>query len=211
MSHNALITRLNRTIAEGLPYRGTVLDLGCGDSPYRAEILARADAYIGVDWPESPHGLGNVDVLASLAAPLPFRDAAADTIVAFQVLEHLPEPQAFLSECRRVLRPGGFLCLTVPFMWGVHEAPHDYFRFTRYGLTHLLRRSGFAQMQIRENTGFWQTWVLKLNYHTARWLTPRTRFVLAPLWWIGQRLAPALDRWDPHPEETASYTVIATR
>ncbi|HUF12926.1 MAG TPA: class I SAM-dependent methyltransferase [Longimicrobiales bacterium] len=210
MRHNRLILELNRRIAESLPYAGTVLDLGCGQSPYRAEILSRADRYYGVDWPQSLHDLKDVDVLASIGLPLPFRDASADTVVAFQVMEHLPDPAGFLHECRRVLRTDGRLFLTVPFMWGVHEAPHDYYRFTRHGLEHLLARAGFGSVEVRENTGFWQTWVLKFNYHTQRWLSGRLGLLLAPLWWLGQRVAPALDRWDPHPEETASYTVIAS-
>jgi len=49
-------------------------------------------------------------------------------------------------------------------MWHVHEAPYDYFRYTRYGLEYLLNKNGFVHIEIKENTGFWQTFVLKFNF-----------------------------------------------
>lgn len=211
MAYNTLIHAINRRIARSLPYRGRVLDLGCGTAPYRDDILAVAEAYIGVDWPRSLHGSDHVDLFASLAEPLPFRDGCADTVTCFQVLEHLPEPGAFLAECHRVLRPGGVLLITVPFMWHLHEAPYDYFRYTRHGLEYLLARSGFAEVTIRENTGYWQMCVLKFNYHTARREWGPLWLLWWPVWWLGQAISPVLDRLDPHPEETASYTVIARK
>lgn len=65
---------------------------------------------------------------------IPFADDTFDTILAIEVLEHIPEPLEALRECARVLRPNGHLILTVPFMWPVHEdwrAPYyDYTRWT---------------------------------------------------------------------------------
>ncbi|GAB4486994.1 MAG: hypothetical protein OHK006_15530 [Thermodesulfovibrionales bacterium] len=207
---NSLILKINRRIARSLPYQGLVIDLGCGTSPYKEDILRSADAYIGVDWPNSQHDQRNVDVFADLTRTLPFPDNYADTVVSFQVMEHLPEPEVFLSECSRILKPSGRLFLTVPFMWHVHEQPHDYFRYTRYGLEYLLRKHGFTDISIKENTGFWQTWVLKLNYHTERFPRP-LKYLFLPVWWAGQMVAPVMDKVDAHPEETASYTVTARK
>lgn len=209
--HNYLIHEINRRIAESLPYKGRVLDFGCGTAPYKAVILKRADEYVGVDWVNSSHETRFVDVFADLTKPLPFEDCSADTITSFQVIEHLAEPQAFLNECFRIVRPLGQLFVTVPFMWHVHEAPHDYFRYTRHGLEYLLTKAGFSVVSIEENTGFWQMWLLKFNYHTARSKHRFCRTLWTPVWKISQIVAPFLDRWDPHPEETASYTVIATK
>lgn len=209
--HNFLIHDINRRIAESLPYQGRVVDLGCGTAPYKDEILKKADEYIGVDWYNSFHDQTNVDVFADLTAELPFAADYADTVTSFQVLEHLSEPSFFLSECQRILRPGGKLFVTVPFMWNVHEAPHDYFRYTRHGLEHLLKKNGFDEISVVENTGFWQMMVLKFNYHTVRFAGGLRRYFWIPVWWAGQKIAPWLDSRDKHPQETASYTVSATK
>lgn len=199
------------SIVRSLPYRGRVVDLGCGASPYKEDILKVADEYIGVDWENSFHEQRNVNVFANLAERLPFEDGFADTVVSFQVMEHLPEPDFFLSECHRILRPGGQMFLTVPFMWHVHESPYDYFRYTRYGLRYLLEKNSFVEIEIYENTGFWQMWVLKFNYHTARFARGPLKYLWIPVWWLGQTVSPILDKYDKHPQETASYTVTAKK
>ncbi len=210
---NWLIVKINNRLVRDHSHliRGLVVDLGCGSSPYREDILKTADAYIGVDWQNSQHAQNNVDVFADLTKQLPLAESYADTVVSFQVMEHLPEPQFFLSECFRILKSRGLLFLTVPFMWHVHEEPHDYFRYTRYGLEYLLGRSGFVDITIEENTGFWQMWVLKFNYHSRRCGWGPLKYLWLPIWLAGQVIAPVLDRLDGHPQETASYTVTARK
>jgi SAM-dependent methyltransferase len=188
---------------------GRVLDLGCGTAPYREDILSVASEYIGVDWPGTFHDTQRVDVFADLSSPLPFCDACADTVTVFKVLEHLREPGRFLSECHRVLRPGGHIIILVPFLHQVHEAPHDYFRYTRYGLDYLLSRAGFSGVVVQEKTGFWEMWVLKWTYHTRRYARGPLKLLFVPGWWLGQMVAPWLDRIKPHPEMTASYAAHA--
>lgn len=121
---------------------GHVVDVGCGFSPYRRYLTA-ARAYTGVELQARyrPH------VVASSVA-LPFRDGAVDGVMLTEVLEHLPEPGDALAEVRRVLRPEGRAYLTVPMTWGLHYVPHDYYRFTRYGIAHLLGRAGFEIEEI---------------------------------------------------------------
>jgi SAM-dependent methyltransferase len=191
--------------------KGRVVDLGCGAAPYREDIIKVASEYIGVDWTNSLHGLSNVDIVANLCEPLPLQDGVADAVTSFQVMEHLSEPVLFLSEVYRILKPGGLLFITVAFMWHVHEAPHDYFRYTRHGLEYLLKKTGFVEIEIWENTGFWQMWVLKFNYHTERYARGLLRFVWIPIWWLAQILSPILDRYDKCPQETAGYTVVARK
>ncbi len=74
----------------------------------------------------------------------PMADASFDAVLCSQVLEHVFTPDEFLCEINRVLRPGGCLVLTVPFVWDEHEQPHDFARYSSYGLRALLERSGFA-------------------------------------------------------------------
>ena len=191
--------------------KGRVIDLGCGTSPYRIDILQVADEYIGVDWSSSYHDLSGADVVANISGQFPFGNECSDTIVSFQVMEHLPEPGYFLSECYRILRSGGAVFITVPFNWHVHEAPYDYFRYTRHGLEYLLKQSGFIDVSIEENSGFWQMWVLKFNYYTARFARGPLKLFLIPLWSVGQILSPIFDKIDPRPQETCSYTAVAKK
>ena len=191
--------------------RGVVLDLGCGNAPYRDDIRAVAGDYVGVDWPSSMHATSRVDVFADLARPLPFARACADTVTIFKVLEHVREPAAFLEECHRVLRDDGRIVILVPFLHPVHEAPHDYFRYTRFGLEHLLSRAGFADIVVHEKTGFWEMWSLKWNYHSRRFARGPLKLVCVPFWWLSQAVSPLLDRVFPHPEMTASYAAHARK
>lgn len=207
----------NRDISRNLlMMRGVVYDLGCGTRPYEKDILRHADKYVGVDWSNTIHGL-NANVVADLNETLPISDASADTVVSFQVLEHLCAPQTMLCEANRILKRGGRIFLSVPFQWWIHEAPHDYFRYTRYGLAHLFERAGFTDVHIQETTGFWTMWLLKLNYQTARlvrgpkiirWLATA---LFLPLWLFDQLLAPQLDRLWPARSETAGYFVSALK
>lgn len=208
---NYLIHTINKKIAQSLPYKGRVIDLGCGTSPYKDEILKKAEEYIGVDWENSKHDQGNVDVFADLTKRLPFTDNYADTVVSFQVMEHLPEPDFFLSECFRILNSSGHLLITTPFMWHLHEEPHDYYRYTRYGLEYLLKKNGFVDITIEENTGFWQMWALKFNYHTERFARGPCKYLWLPIWWLVQTVTPLFDKLDKRPEETASYTTTARK
>lgn len=196
--------------------RGVVYDLGCGVRPYEEDILTVADRYVGVDWSDTLHGL-HADIVADLNRQLPINKEVADVVVSFQVLEHLYAPQIMLNEAFRILRPGGRIFLAVPFQWWVHEAPHDYFRYTRYGLNYLLSNAGFADIEIKESSGFWVMWLLKLNYQLAGMSVMAGRFrrisqaALVPFWFINQLLAPMLDRLWPNPAETAGYYVCATK
>lgn len=124
--------------------KGTVVDIGCGRMPYRERILARAGRYIGVDSPSTAKlykGKVKPDIFAD-ATRIPLPDRSADTVLLFQVLEHLPDPQAALTEIERILKNGGYLILSTIQSYPVHDEPHDFYRYTRYGLEHLVKKSG---------------------------------------------------------------------
>lgn len=106
------------------------LDLGCSNSPYSHYFKNR----IGLDVNE---GRG-VDVVAD-AHDLPFEDGKFDIILCTEVLEHLHSPHVAISEMKRVLKVGGKLVLTTRFIFPIHDAPGDYFRYTKYGLRHLFK------------------------------------------------------------------------
>lgn len=218
LSHNWLVHyRLQKQLrTHASDIRGDVLDLGCGERVYEPFIRKLADSYLGIDWDGTLHR-PMMDLVADLNCRIPLPDACADTVFSISVLEHLHNPQMLVDEAFRLLRPGGALVLQVPFQWRVHEAPYDYFRFTSYGLQHLLQEAGFGVFEVMPTTGFWSTWVLKLNYHSLRWLRgphwlrSLGRICLMPLWLMDQVVAVVLDRKSPNPEETQGYLVVAWR
>ncbi|MBI2624112.1 class I SAM-dependent methyltransferase [Candidatus Parcubacteria bacterium] len=106
------------------------LDIGCGGAPYAKFFPNR----VGFDHVAGP----GVDVVGDAHA-LPFTDGTFERILCTEVLEHLVDPPKAIAEMRRVLRPGGMLVLTTRFVFPLHDEPHDYWRFTRYGLEYLCR------------------------------------------------------------------------
>lgn len=123
-----------------------VLDVGAGEAPYR-ELYAGYD-YRTSDWAGTSHAPTTpVDYVAP-AHDLPLAEASVDAIVCTQVLEHLAEPLDVLREFQRVLVPGGLVVITVPLTWYLHEMPHDYYRYTPFGLRHVLEKCDFVDIDI---------------------------------------------------------------
>ena len=131
---------------------GVLIDVGCGVKPYASWFCPRVDAYVGLEYPVTAGRNGTpaskVDVFADALA-LPLRDRAANTALLTEVLEHLPEPGRALEEIHRTLDADGTLILTSPMIYNIHGGPHDFFRFTPYGLESLLSRHGFRIVEMR--------------------------------------------------------------
>ena len=120
--------------------RADLLDIGSGDLRYSKYFVVPNWNAIYSDYEKRAQG---VDVLLD-AHCLPFGDNSFDIITMTEVLEHLHHPGRALSEITRVLRPGGRLLITFPFMWGLHELPNDYFRFTEFGFSALCKDAGLT-------------------------------------------------------------------
>ncbi|MCB0121138.1 MAG: class I SAM-dependent methyltransferase, partial [Caldilineaceae bacterium] len=99
-------------------------------------------------------------------------DATYDVVICSQVLEHLPDPEHVLRELHRVLKPNGRLWLSTPLFFEEHEVPHDYYRYTRYGLRYLLEKSGFQIQQMAWLEGYYGTIAYQLK--TMALALPRT-------------------------------------
>ena len=120
---------------------GRLLDVGCGTIPYRS--LFTVDDYVGLDIDsEASRKRGMADCLYD-GGVFPYADASYDAVFCTQVLEHVFNPDEFLAEISRVLKFGGRLLLTVPFVWDEHEQPFDYARYSTFGLYSLLEKQGF--------------------------------------------------------------------
>jgi SAM-dependent methyltransferase len=188
---------LNNALASAAPHHvnGRLLDIGCGLKPYARLVAPYITEHVGVDHPGSPHALTSVDVLAD-AYEIPLESASFDTILMSEVLEHLERPTDALTECHRLLRPGGKLILSTPFIWTLHEEPRDFYRYSPYGLRYLAERAGFDVVAVTPLGGQWITLALMLGYalgrSPARRLGPRLGAVQL---WL-QRAATRLDhRW----------------
>ena len=123
-----------------------VLDLGSAKSPYSKWFPNRKS--VDID-PES-----GADIIAD-AHHIPLPDNSESFILCTEMLEHMYDPKQAVAEMQRILKPGGKIILTTRFMYGIHEAPHDYFRYTKYGLKHLF--SGFDILELKEETKNFET------------------------------------------------------
>lgn len=138
--------------------RGDLLDLGCGRAPLYLIYRDLATSVTCVDWGSSPHDVGHADVLCDLNEPIPLADDMFDTVILSDVLEHLYRPHLLLAEVARMLRPGGKLIMNVPFMYWLHEQPHDYYRYTRFTLERMLKEAGFDVLLLKEVGGGPESW-----------------------------------------------------
>jgi len=137
-----LAQQVKRALAE--VGHGRLLDVGCGEKPYEAYRPSSVIEWIGFDVPEN----SNADV-HGYAESLPFPESSIDTVLCTEMLEHVPDPAQVLQESTRVLKPGGHIIITAPFYWPLHEEPYDFFRFSTYGLTCLVKKAGLEIVALR--------------------------------------------------------------
>ncbi|MCU0433979.1 MAG: methyltransferase domain-containing protein [Bacteroidia bacterium] len=115
--------------------RGRLGDVGCGDVPYYIFYKDIVSETICVDWGNSRLDISHLDFEADLNEGLGFLESNSfDTVLCSDVLEHIRKPELLFSEMIRILKPGGHLILTVPFLYWLHETPHDHHRYTEYKL-----------------------------------------------------------------------------
>ena len=143
---------LRDAIAElGPRLSGRLLDVGCGSQPYR-RYFPHLD-YLGLDIDTAANRQAGIADHFYDGSRFPFEDSSFDSVLCNQVLEHVFNPQQFLSEIRRVLKPGGRLLLTVPFVWDEHEQPYDCARYTSFGLRHLFDEQDLQWLEHRKLGG----------------------------------------------------------
>lgn len=181
---------MNLELARAGPLRGTVLDVGAGERPSYLQFLSlgRDSRFLTLDIA----GDSRPSVVANVEVALPFSDGSVDVVLLLNVLEHIYNHAGVIGEIGRVLRPGGTLYLTVPFLVGVHTAGDngrfhvdDFFRYTRSTLGRLVRETGrFEEVTITAHGGLFTS--------AAGLLQPALR--VAPLWVPALCAAHVLDR-----------------
>ena len=195
--------------------KGELLDVGCGSKPFAPLFAGRVTRYWGTDLAASRYlGSQRPDAFATAEAQ-PFRDSTFDTVLGLSMLTYLPEPVRMLQESRRVLRPGGVLLLEFTQMVPLHDEPHDYFRFTRFGAEHLLRQAGFEPVEFIPIGGLWArvglSMIAGLNRINRGPLRVLTEIPVRALYIVLQLLFEALDRLFFDPREVLAHLVVARR
>jgi SAM-dependent methyltransferase len=204
--HYIVLSHLHAWLAaKALPAaQGTLLDFGAGGQPYRALFEAKVARYLAADIRPTPGRA--LDIVLEPEGRVPLADGGIDTVLSSQTLEHVPDPAFYLRECARLLRPDGVLILTAPMQWRHHEAPHDYFRFTKHGLQLLLARAGFAVEDMAQTGGvFALMGQILLNTLTERGIWNRTAIRTI------NRIALWLDRRYPDGEDTINWMCLARK
>jgi len=131
-----------------------VYDIGCGDQPFAPQIRTLGCVYRGVDiaqgfYNEKPDIIGT-------ATDVPAPDSTADVVILSQVLEHLDRPFDALQEAHRLLRTGGVLLCSYPFLYPIHAPPYDFGRYTRYYIASAADRLGYKIVSEESLAGFWR-------------------------------------------------------
>lgn len=140
------------------------LDMGCGIRDVVFDNLVTQDIY--------PTPTATL-VTRPEQTRLPFSDEVFDLLVLDSVLEHVPDPVAFLAEGRRVLKRGGIIIGDVPFLQPLHLIPHHYFNFTPYGLEVTATKAGLALEYVKNEAH-------QRPEFTFEWLLQRTFDMLSP-------------------------------
>ena len=138
-AYNALKPMIRRHV------RGVTLDIGAGRLAWRSIIAASASRYVATDAFQTHPDIAFV---SDVQGRLPIADQSFDSVFCCSVLEHTQEPWKAFDEFYRILRPGGEMVLSVPFLYYLHGQPSDYFRFTPYGVENLARKSGFEIVEL---------------------------------------------------------------
>ena len=233
----SLVTASLRRVAPQA--RGRLLDVGCGNKPYEAIFRPYVTEYLGIEH-EATFGLTAAG--GGQAGPdltydgdhLPFAERTFDTVINIHVLEHTPRPRALLAEMARVLSDDGLLILAAPFQFRLHEEPHDYYRYSIHGLTHLCDDAGLEVVEVHRQGGLWSVLGHKLNSYLAfrvgrvgglaqavgklgheATTADRPRYWTLPF--VGASMvtvalaARVMDPLLPEPDETLNFLVVARR
>lgn len=157
---------------------GVLLDVGCGIKPYEKLYSPYVEQYIGLEYsPESGYRGNKADFCAD-AAELPLADESVDTILCTEVMEHVPNPEKTIAEFARVLRRGGTIIVTAPFVYPIHDK-YDFFRYSPDGIATIMKRHHLTVEEVKPLSGTATTLAAMINFYWyeagflwTKWLYP---------------------------------------
>jgi SAM-dependent methyltransferase len=176
----------NAAFANLIPDGSLVLDAGAGKAQYRT--LFDHARYESADFEQLDKKYASNTYVCDLK-DIPVEDSRFDFIVFNQVMEHVPDPVAVLSELNRVLKPGGKMLYSGPLFYEEHQQPYDYYRYTQFGLRHLFSATGFSIERMDWLEGYYGTVGYQLNC-MARYLPLNPRDLGGGI--VGYTLIPVL-------------------
>jgi SAM-dependent methyltransferase len=195
----AILSAVQRNLAQ---LEGRILDIGCGRMPYKAIVMAppsRAAEYIGLDFRDGDYAkLYGPPDLGWDGHEIPIPNSSIDCVMATEVFEQCPDLGVLLKEVARILKSNGLLFFTVPFLWPIHDPPHDQYRFTPFALERFLRCAGFRDIQLEAFGG----WNASLAQMIGLWVgrRPMGRLPRALLSILAEPLMRLLMAWDRPPK-----------
>ena len=127
---------------------GRLADLGCGSVPLYAVYRDHASDIVCLDWSAPEKAEDHLDYRCDLAGKLPLARAEFNTLVLSDVLEHIANPEMLWGEMSRILAPGGYLIMNSPFLYCLHEQPHDYYRYSAHALRRFAEANGFEVVEL---------------------------------------------------------------
>lgn len=133
--------------------RGKLIDLGCGKVPFFGAYKEYITSSTCADWATDLNKNQFLDITCDLNKQLPIESESFDTIILSDVLEHIYKPEVLWGEMNRILLPGGKILLNTPFFYKLHEAPHDYYRYTRFALTNFSTANNLKVITLAEMGG----------------------------------------------------------
>lgn len=183
--------------------KGKLIDLGCGDVPFKREIEGLVTHYDTLDlFPkrEDLTYMGDIQDMPSVPS------GSYDSAICLEVLEHVADPFRAVREIHRILAPGGVLIISVPHLSRLHDLPYDYFRYTSFGLRSVLEQAGFSVLCVCQRGGLlsflghqistvllamvWNWgWIRRAAWLINSWLVTRACFVLDELLSLDEEFA----------------------
>ena len=138
-------------------FKGRFLDVGCGHMVYKPFITSapsQVTEYIGMDLQVSSiYDTQKADLVWD-GKVIPLPADSIDSAMATEVFEHCPDINMVLAEIYRVLKPGGVLFFTIPFIWPLHDVPYDEYRYTPFSLERHFRKAGFSFIDLKPLGGW---------------------------------------------------------
>jgi SAM-dependent methyltransferase len=173
-----------------VPPEGRVLDYGCAEVPYRHFFGPGVD-FVAADLAGNPHAALELNPDSTI----PAADASFDAVLSTQVLEHVGDPQLYLAESFRVLRPQGRMLLSTHGTFSYHPDPVDYWRWTCAGLQRIVAAEGFVVERFEGIVGMGATGLQlfqeSIYYRAPRLVRPVLATVIQALMALADRLEPA--------------------
>lgn len=163
-----------------------VYDVGCGEKPFEKFLQDKVAKHIGVDIEDGFYNKSHIDIVGT-AYEVPVDSNEADAVISTQVIEHLEKPVEALTEAHRLLKEGGVLFLSFPFLYPVHAAPYDFMRYTDFYIQNTLKDIGFEIVENHHVGGFWYCIALFIEIYLNgfnRGLLKKTKIIIFFRWII---------------------------